>query len=92
MCRRVRGAWAVGRPPAGPRRSPLGHISFGISPWDTDKIASELTARGLTNRQDTGGKGDIHDEAAKYKSYHTTTLEGFDLQISNAPKAHRTFL
>lgn len=79
-----------GRPPAGPRRASMGHISFGISPWDTDKVAVELTSRGLTSRQDTGGKGDIHDEGAKYKSYHTTTLEGFDLQISNATKANRT--
>ena len=34
-----------------------------------------------------GGKGDIHDAA--YKSYHTTTPNGFALQISNATKARR---
>ncbi|MEP6621660.1 MAG: VOC family protein [bacterium] len=72
------------------RRVSIGHISFGFSPWDTDKVKAELDKRGLTGRADTGGKGDIHDEAAKYKSYHTTTPEGFDLQISNATKANRT--
>ena len=68
----------------------IDHISFGIEPWDTDGVKAELDKRGLTGRPDTGGKGDIHDSAAKYKSYHTTTPEGFDLQISNATKANRT--
>jgi catechol 2,3-dioxygenase-like lactoylglutathione lyase family enzyme len=72
------------------RRASMDHISFGISPWDTDKVKAELDKRGLTGRADTGGKGDIHDPAAKYKSYHTTTPDGFDLQISNATKGNRT--
>jgi hypothetical protein len=39
---------------------------------------------------DTGVPGlDIHDEKAKYKSYHTTTPAGWDLQISNATSATR---
>jgi len=59
-------------------------------PWDTDAVAAELAKRGLSARPDTGGKGDIHDAAAKYKSYHTTTPNGFDLQISNADRANRT--
>jgi catechol 2,3-dioxygenase-like lactoylglutathione lyase family enzyme len=73
-----------------PRRAVINHISFGISPWDTDGLKAALDKRGLTGRPDTGGKGDIHDEAAKYKSYHTTTPDGYDLQISNATKASRT--
>ncbi len=73
-----------------PRRVSIGHVSFGFTPWDTDKVKAELDKRGLTGRADTGGKGDIHDEAAKYKSYHTTTPDGFDLQISNATRANRT--
>lgn len=32
----------------------------------------------------TGGAGDIH--TANYKSYHTTTPNGLDLQISNVPR------
>ncbi len=79
----------AGAPPA-PRRAAMGHVSFGIAPFDADKTKGSLTARGLNAREDTGGKGDIHDEKAKYKSYHTTTPEGFDLQISNATKASRT--
>lgn len=72
------------------RRAVMGHVSFGITPFDADKTKAALVARALTSREDTGGKGDIHDPAAKYKSYHTTTPDGFDLQISNANKTNRT--
>ena len=50
---------------------------------------AELEKRGLNARVDTGGSGDIHDEAAQYKSYHTTTPNGCDLQISNATRTTR---
>ena len=76
--------------PASPRRAQMGHVSFGIAPFDADGTKAELTKRSLNAREDTGGKGDIHDEKATYKSYHPTTPEGFDLQISNATKANRT--
>ncbi|HEY4304985.1 MAG TPA: VOC family protein [Gemmatimonadaceae bacterium] len=75
---------------AGERRmASLDHIAFGLSPWDTDGVLAELTKRGLTGRADTGGHGEIHEERAKYKSYHTTTPNGFDLQISNGNRATR---
>ena len=73
--------------PGAPRRAQMGHISFGITPFDPDKVKEELTKRGLTAREDTGGRGDIH--TAVYKSYHTTTPNGFDLQISATTKATR---
>ncbi|MEO8677533.1 MAG: glyoxalase [Vicinamibacterales bacterium] len=79
-----------GRGPAvagAPRRAAMGHISFGITPFDPDAVKAELTKRGLTAREDTGGRGDIH--TAAYKSYHTTTPNGFDLQISATTKATR---
>ena len=44
-------------------------------------MKAELDKRGLNSRPDTGGNGDIH--TAKYQSYHTTTPNGYDLQISN---------
>jgi catechol 2,3-dioxygenase-like lactoylglutathione lyase family enzyme len=72
------------------RRAQIDHISFGITPFDPDAVKAELDKRGLSSRMDTGGKGDIHDAAARYKSYHTTTPEGFDLQISNATRETRT--
>jgi catechol 2,3-dioxygenase-like lactoylglutathione lyase family enzyme len=81
---------APGATPPAVRRAQMDHVSFGIVPWDTDGVKAELDKRGLTGRADTGGKGDIHDPAALYKSYHTTTPNGFDLQISNANKTNRT--
>ena len=50
-------------------------------------MQKELEKRGLNARVDTGGRGDIH--TASYKSYHTTTPNGFDLQISSATRASR---
>ncbi|MEZ5290921.1 MAG: VOC family protein [Vicinamibacterales bacterium] len=73
--------------PGAPRRASMGHISFGITPFDPDAVKAELTTRGLNAREDTGGRGDIH--TAPYKSYHTTTPNGFDLQISATTKATR---
>jgi len=68
-------------------RAAIGHISFGISPFDPDRVKAELVRRGLMAREDTGGRGDIH--TASFKSYHTATPNGFDLQISATTKANR---
>ena len=79
------GAAPSGRGGGAPRtKNGIGHIAFGISPWDADAVKAELDKRRLSGRADTGGTGDIH--TAKYQSYHTTTPNGFDLQISNVIK------
>jgi hypothetical protein len=59
----------------------IDHISFGITPFTTDAVKAALEKRGLPARPDTGSK--LTMEASKYKSYHTQTPNGFDLQISN---------
>jgi catechol 2,3-dioxygenase-like lactoylglutathione lyase family enzyme len=66
---------------AATRATRIGHIAFGIKEFDPDAVRAELEKRGLNARVDTGGGGDIH--TANYKSYHTTTPNGFDLQISD---------
>ncbi len=88
----IRGGNPAAAPPGppAPRHAQMGHVSFGIAPFDPDATKAVLTTRSLTSREDTGGKGDIHDPKALYKSYHTTTPDGYDLQISNATKASRT--
>jgi len=75
------------QPGAPPRPASIGHISFGIAGFEPDAVKAELEKRGLNAREDTGGAGDIH--TANYKSYHTTTPNGADLQISNVTKATR---
>ena len=82
------GGGGRGAAPTTPRPASIGHISFGIAPFDPDAVKAELEKRGLTARVDTGGRGDIH--TAAYKSYHTTTPNGFDLQISATTKANRS--
>jgi catechol 2,3-dioxygenase-like lactoylglutathione lyase family enzyme len=62
------------------RAARIDHISYGISPWDTDGVKAALEKRVLRARIDTSTKDDIH--VAAFKSYHTTTPNGYDLQIS----------
>ncbi|MEA3139812.1 MAG: hypothetical protein QOK23_1981 [Gammaproteobacteria bacterium] len=73
-----------------PRGAWLDHISFGIAPWDVDRVRAALLSRGLTAAPDTSSahlgpdgklvEDDIHQAA--FQSYHTETPNGFDLQIS----------
>jgi len=63
-----------------PGREGIDHISFGISPWDTDSVAAALESRGLPHTIDTSDGMEIH--VAQYKSYHTRTPNGYNLQIS----------
>jgi len=75
---------------AGARAARIDHISFGITPWDTDGVKAELEKRGLRAQIDTSSKhqapdgtwvaDDIH--TAAFKSYHTQTPNGYNLQIS----------
>ena len=64
-----------------PQNARVDHISFGISPWDTDVVKAELERRGLKARVDTSTNDDIH--VAAFKSYHTTTPNGYNLQMSD---------
>jgi catechol 2,3-dioxygenase-like lactoylglutathione lyase family enzyme len=81
------GRGAAPTPTPAPRHATIGHIAFGITPFDADQVKAELEKRGLTARVDTGGRGDIH--SASYKSYHTTTPNGYDLQISATNRSTR---
>lgn len=63
-----------------PRRARIDHISFGIQPWDTDGVKDALEKRGLRASVDTSTGDEIH--VAAFKSYHTATPNGFNLQIS----------
>lgn len=72
------------------RAARIDHISFGITPWDTDGVKAELEKRGLKARIDTSTKDDIH--VAAFKSYHTATPNGYDLQISYVTRENRLAL
>jgi catechol 2,3-dioxygenase-like lactoylglutathione lyase family enzyme len=76
------------------RSASMDHISFGISPFDPDKVNAELCKRGLQAQVDTGAitssppeEKDIH--TAKYKSFHTRTPNNFNLQFSSKISADK---
>jgi catechol 2,3-dioxygenase-like lactoylglutathione lyase family enzyme len=87
-------------PASGQRRARIDHISFGISPWDTDGVKAELEKRGLRAQIDTSSRhlgpdgtyvpDEIH--TAAFKSYHTATPNGFNLQISYVTHDNRLAL
>jgi catechol 2,3-dioxygenase-like lactoylglutathione lyase family enzyme len=72
------------------RRLGIDHISFGIQPWDTDGVKAELEKRGLRAQIDTSTGDEIH--VAAFKSYHTTTPNGYNLQISYVTRDNRLAL
>jgi catechol 2,3-dioxygenase-like lactoylglutathione lyase family enzyme len=82
------------------RRARIDHISFGIAPWDTDGVKAELEKRGLRAQIDTSSRhrgpdgtwvpDEIH--TAAFKSYHTATPNGYNLQISYVTRANRLAL
>jgi catechol 2,3-dioxygenase-like lactoylglutathione lyase family enzyme len=84
----------------GGRRPGIDHISFGIAPWDTDGVKAELEKRGLRAQIDTSSRhrgpdgtwvpDEIH--TAAFKSYHTATPNGFNLQISYVTHDNRLAL
>jgi|SRR5579862_1233115 len=85
---------------SGVRGARVDHISFGISPWDTDGVKAALETRGLRAQIDTSSKhqapdgtwvpDDIH--TAAFKSYHTQTPNGYNLQISYVTRENRLAL
>ena len=79
----IRNGGAAGRdgPPRLPITGVINHISWGIEPWDTESVRSELTKRDLNPRVDTGSAEDI--ATSKFKSFHVRDPDGWDLQISN---------
>ena len=72
------------------RAGHIDHISFGISPWDTDGVKAALEQRGLAARVDTSTGDEIH--VAAFKSYHTFTPNGYNLQISYVTHDNRLAL
>jgi catechol 2,3-dioxygenase-like lactoylglutathione lyase family enzyme len=85
---------------AAARSARIDHISFGIRPWDTDGVKAELEKRGLRAQIDTSSRHQTPDgtwvpdeiHTAAFKSYHTQTPNGFNLQISYVTRDNRLAL
>jgi catechol 2,3-dioxygenase-like lactoylglutathione lyase family enzyme len=79
IIRNRRAPSASGTTPARPEPTGvINHISYGIEPWDTDRVKAELERRGLNPRPDMQGEN--------FKSFHVLDPDGWDLQISNQTK------
>jgi catechol 2,3-dioxygenase-like lactoylglutathione lyase family enzyme len=72
------GGGQSGRPPL---TGVINHVSWGVQPWDTDKVKAELERRSLNPRPDMVGEN--------FKSFHVLDPDGWDLQISNQTKDTR---
>jgi catechol 2,3-dioxygenase-like lactoylglutathione lyase family enzyme len=70
-----------GRGSRPPLTGVINHVSWGVQPWDTDKVKAELERRGLNPRPDMVGEN--------FKSFHVLDPDGWDLQISNQTKDTR---
>jgi catechol 2,3-dioxygenase-like lactoylglutathione lyase family enzyme len=80
--RQARGDAAAAAPAAGaqaPITGVINHVSWGVEPWDTEKVKAELERRGLNPRPDMVGEN--------FKSFHVKDPDGWDLQISNQKDA-----
>ena len=75
------GAQGGGRGNRPPLTGVINHISWGVQPWDTDKVKAELEKRGLNPRPDMVGEN--------FKSFHVYDPDGWDLQIGNQTKESR---
>lgn len=65
----------------------IDHISFGIAPFRAKAVRAALEKRGLPAKADAARLGPI--DTSPYKSFHTSTPNGFNLQISNANSVNR---
>jgi catechol 2,3-dioxygenase-like lactoylglutathione lyase family enzyme len=72
---------APGQSAAPPVTGVINHVSYGISPWNTEGVKAELEKRGLKPRPDMVGEN--------FKSFHVKDPDGWDLQISNVTKTTR---
>lgn len=72
---------ATGQSERPPVTGVINHVSWGITPWDTDGVKAELEKRGLKPRPDMVG--------TDFKSFHVLDPDGWDLQISNQSPERR---
>ena len=67
---------------SGPVTATIGHISFGIDPWNVERVRAELIERDVV--YDINGRRIPRDDiAGGLESVHVPDAMGWDLQISN---------
>jgi catechol 2,3-dioxygenase-like lactoylglutathione lyase family enzyme len=75
-------AASVASPPNGVTAA-IGHISFGIENWDTERVRAELKKRDVVYVNRDGQREPRPDMTGTLESFHVPDAMGWDLQIGN---------
>ena len=77
---------ASATPPPAPANgvtAAIGHISFGIEHWDTERVRAELKKRDVVYVNREGQREPRPDMTGNLLSFHVPDAMGWDLQIGN---------
>jgi len=77
------GAPATPPPTAGGVTAAIGHISFGIENWNTERVREELKKRDVVYVNREGQREPRPDMTGTLESFHVPDAMGWDLQIGN---------
>ena len=61
----------------------IGHISFGIENWDTERVRAELKKRDVAYTNREGQREPRPDMTGNLQSFHVPDAMGWDVQIGN---------
>jgi catechol 2,3-dioxygenase-like lactoylglutathione lyase family enzyme len=61
----------------------IGHISFGMSDWNTERVRYELIQRGVVYERTPGVREPREDFTGQLQSFHVPDAQGWDLQLGN---------
>lgn len=70
-------------PPANGVNAAIGHISFGIENWNTERVREELIKRDVVYVNREGKREPRPDMTGTLESFHVPDAMGWDLQIGN---------
>lgn len=76
-------ASAAAAKPAGGVTGTIGHISFGIENWNTERVREELKKRNVVYVNKDGQREPRPDMTGTLESFHVPDAMGWDLQIGN---------
>jgi catechol 2,3-dioxygenase-like lactoylglutathione lyase family enzyme len=74
---------AAPTPPSNAVTAAIGHISFGIENWNTQRVHDELTKRDVVYITKEGAHEPRADMTGTLESFHVPDAMGWDLQIGN---------
>jgi hypothetical protein len=71
------------QPATGGVTAAIGHISFGIENWNTERVRAELKQRDVVYVNRDGQREPRPDMTGTLESFHVPDAMGWDLQIGN---------